>query len=556
MGEVRPGSSRRWAVALFVLCLVGSAALGVGYVASRHSHDDELQSTRAKAVSLAVEGMIHDAGDQAIAVAALFRGSVEVTEVEFDGFVKDIGLSEGMFGLGFIPIVARADLADFNEELARQHPGAFVFEVVGTKPTPVGVRDTYFPIQFFWSEEVLPAWGFDAASDPDFAAAISRTLKVLRLNSSGFLRFSTEANGLGFVLFEPAFGPDGQLLGVVAVAMDLDSVLAAAVPSDVGSHIDLTVHDVTGGAPPVPEGAWSESIYAANRTWRIDLIHEGNGSYIWGAVIFVIGGLVTGTALAMAALALGARSRHRSEVARLRTLDREKDDFLATVSHELRTPLTSIVGFADALRGGNGDLSRADQDEMIDFIADEADAMEGIVQDLLVVARLQQGGAVPITCRAVNDLAAEVRRIAEQAAIARSNTTTVSGNARAFADPARLRQILRNLFDNAIRHGRSPIDVTIEADGERVKVTVRDSGPGIASAETSRLFERYRSGPSPDGLPTSTGIGLWLSRELALLMGGDLRFVASPSGAAFELILPVAGDGKCAEETTPQAVGF
>ncbi|MEX0826754.1 MAG: ATP-binding protein [Acidimicrobiia bacterium] len=560
MGVEGPDSSRRWAAAFFGLCLGGSIFLGVGYVASRHSHDHELLSTRAQAVSLAIETMVDDAGYQAIAVAALFRGSVEVTEGEFNGFVQDVGLTEGMFGLGFIPIVPRADLAEFEEELARGHPGAFVFEVDGTEPVPVGVRDTYFPIRFFWSKDQLPAWGFDAGSDPEFASAIDQTLNSLQLTMSEFFRFSSNPGRDGFVIFEPAFGPDGLLLGVVAVAMDLDAVLAAALPPDVGLPLALAVHDVTDGSPPVPEGTWSESISAASRAWRVDVNSQGHDSYIWGALAFIAGGLAMGTATTLAALALGTRARHRNEVARLRILDREKDDFLAVVSHELRTPLTSIVGFADALRGGDGELTRADQVEMIDFIADEADAMEGIVQDLLVVARLQQGGVVPITCRAIDDLAAEVTKIADQAAVVRSSPTTVSGNAAAFADPARLRQILRNLFDNSVRHGLPPIAVTIEADGEQVRVRVKDSGPGVGAVEVPKLFDRYRSGPNPEGLPTSTGIGLWLSRELARLMGGDLRLVVTGKGATFELTLPAAtGGGQCVIEPAAlagQAVGF
>jgi signal transduction histidine kinase len=185
--------------------------------------------------------------------------------------------------------------------------------------------------------------------------------------------------------------------------------------------------------------------------------------------------------------------------------------------------------------------------------------MEGIVQDLLVVARLHQGGSVPISCRVVDDLAAEVERIADQAAIVRSSPITVTGNAAVLVDPARLRQIVRNLFDNAVRHGLPPIEVTMEEDGDQVRMRVQDSGPGVAAADVPRLFDRYRSGPNPEGLPSSTGIGLWLSRELARLMGGDLRLVSSDKGAVFELTLPVGGGGEGAAESSAlvdRAVGF
>lgn len=560
-GARAPIPAWRWAAGLFIACLAGSVVLAVSYVVSRNSQDDELLATQARAVSATVEVLVHDAGDQARAVAALFHSSEYVTAAEFNRFVEDVGLTPGMFGLGFVAVVDHADLADFERILEANHPGAFVFEIdeVEQQPIPVPERDTYYPIQFLWTTEGLPGLGFDVSSDMEFASAIDRTLKTGGLTASGFLDFPGLPEGGSWVIFEPVFGSDGEMVGMVAAAMDLGVFLAAAIPAGAETELDLKIHDINVGVPLAPENALSESIRAANRAWRVDVIPLGGASQVWGALAFVAGGLFTGTALGLAVLAVTARLRQRREVDELRSLDRQKDDFLATVSHELRTPLTSIVGFADALREGNGQLSRADQVEMIDFIADEADAMEGIVQDLLVVARLQQHGVVPITCRAIDDLAAEVRKIADQAAIVRSSPTTVSGNASAFADPARLRQILRNLFDNSVRHGLPPIEVTIQADGEQVRVRVQDSGPGVGVAEVPRLFDRYRSGPNPEGLPSSTGIGLWLSRELARLMGGDLCLIGTGKGAAFELTLPVTGGGQCAIEPSTlaeQAVGF
>jgi signal transduction histidine kinase len=362
----------------------------------------------------------------------------------------------------------------------------------------------------------------------------------------------------GWAMFEPAFDGSGALQGFVAGAIDLSDVLAAAAPMGVGERVDLRIVDLSSGVvPPPPEHAWSDTIFAVDRVWRLDVTPRSMSSHLWGGLGIFGLGVVTSAALAFVVLGFGARLQHRREIDEFHSLNRQKDDFLATVSHELRTPLTSIIGFADALREGDGSFTGPEKGEMIDFIADEADAMEGIVQDLLVVARLQQGGKVPIACALVSDLAGEVGRIAEQSAIVRSSPTTVTGNAAVTADAARLRQIVRNLFDNAVRHGRPPIEVRIESDGEWVQLVVRDSGGGVEPSVVPELFDRYRSGPNPDGLPSSTGIGLWLSRELARLMGGDLRFLGSTGGAAFELSLPVAGGGVCAvPQIETEAVGF
>jgi signal transduction histidine kinase len=130
-----------------------------------------------------------------------------------------------------------------------------------------------------------------------------------------------------------------------------------------------------------------------------------------------------------------------------------------------------------------------------------------------------------------------VRRLADQIAIVRPVELIVEGDAAIVADPARTRQILRNLLDNASRHGTPPVKVTISEVATVVRIVIEDSGMGVSRGLVASMFDRYRSGPNPDGLPTSTGIGLWLSKELATLMGGDLRHMG---GSVFEVTLPAA----------------
>lgn len=529
----------RWAVAVFALVAVTSALLAVGHVVGARRGDRTLLATQAQTLSVTLDAMVRDAGDQATAIAALYAASEEVTEAEFTNFVTDIGLTDGMFGVGFVRVIPGHELGAFQAALQRNHPESFVFEVDGLEQVPVAPREIHYPIQYFYSVGDLPAWGFDAATDDDFGPAIERILEDPMPTASDLLAFPGRPDIDGWVMFEPAFDSSGRFAGVVATAMDLGEVLAAAAPMGVGSSVDLRIVDLSAGdAPPPPDNAWTETIAASDRLWRLDVTPLHTSSYLWaGFGIFVVG-LAAAVAFALAVVALGARLRHRREMDELRSLDRQKDDFLATVSHELRTPLTSILGFADALT--SSEFAPVERAEMIGYIGDEAKAMEGIVQDLLVVARLQQGGAVPMSLEPVADLAAEIGRIGSQMSAIRDVPVTVAGNGAACADPARLRQIIRNLFDNAVRHGRPPITVTIEVDGAAACILVRDDGDGIDPAVNGGLFNRYRSGPNPDGLPTSTGIGLWLSRELARLMGGDLRFVHSKGGATFELILPAA----------------
>jgi signal transduction histidine kinase len=113
------------------------------------------------------------------------------------------------------------------------------------------------------------------------------------------------------------------------------------------------------------------------------------------------------------------------------------------------------------------------------------------------------------------------------------------GETAVIADRARLRQIIRNLLANAVRHGAPPFEIDVTRKGPRVELTVRDGGPGVSLEMQSVIFDKYRAARR-DGQPASTGIGLWLSRELARLMGGDLTLAPSTSGAVFVLTLPAA----------------
>lgn len=117
-------------------------------------------------------------------------------------------------------------------------------------------------------------------------------------------------------------------------------------------------------------------------------------------------------------------------------------------------------------------------------------------------------------------------------------TSFTAGAAPAYADPLRVRQILRNLITNAQRHGRPPVTITGSMSEGRCVVTVTDRGKGIPKDAEMRLFEPYaRFGPA-DGQPLSVGLGLHVARRLARLMDGDLTYRREDSETKYELTLP------------------
>jgi signal transduction histidine kinase len=113
----------------------------------------------------------------------------------------------------------------------------------------------------------------------------------------------------------------------------------------------------------------------------------------------------------------------------------------------------------------------------------------------------------------------------------------------AVGDPARVRQIMRNLISNACRYGREPIEVRFGTDGDHALVRVIDHGPALPASEWERIFEPYHRVHDVETKPAALGIGLSVSRHLSRLMGGELTFRHEDGQSIFELRLPAAGAG-------------
>jgi signal transduction histidine kinase len=231
----------------------------------------------------------------------------------------------------------------------------------------------------------------------------------------------------------------------------------------------------------------------------------------------------------------------RLETGRLESLVRSKDEFVASVSHELRTPLSAVLGFAQILRDDSQNLTPSERYELTNTIANEANDIAGIVEDLLVAAR-SEIGALHVTKFAV-DLRANVAQVVEVMPQSSRELITIgrqTPNLRAVGDPVRVRQIIRNLLSNAIRYGGDKITVDIVGHGDKTLMSVKDNGPGIPASESARIFEPYQIAHDPGSQPSSVGLGLAVARRLARLMDGELSYRRIGHHSVFELQLPRA----------------
>jgi signal transduction histidine kinase len=227
---------------------------------------------------------------------------------------------------------------------------------------------------------------------------------------------------------------------------------------------------------------------------------------------------------------------HRNEERRMQELVQAKNRFLASVSHEIRTPLTAVVGFARIL---DEDVSLGDDARrlMISSIVQHAQEVADLVEDLLVAARADMG-----QIEVVNTTLDMMDQVTQTLQAGGSFTTDVSVDSEvdvplAIGDPARVRQILRNLFTNAERYGGPDVTVTVTGGCGGVCVDVADNGPGLPLAEWERIFEPYHRVHDSPGQPESVGIGLAISRQLAELMGGTLAYRHESGLSVFRLCL-------------------
>ena len=245
----------------------------------------------------------------------------------------------------------------------------------------------------------------------------------------------------------------------------------------------------------------------------------------------------------------GMAAALEADVTQLRRQEQLRRELVANVSHELATPLTAIQGFTEALLDGVV-TDPAEREETTRLIAREAARLQRLVAQLRQVARYEGGAetlhATPLALPALADgtlavLAPELERKALTV-----QTDFPADLPPVLADADRLTEILLNLLDNAIRHtpegGRIAVAAERTAGGAYVRVTVGDSGPGIADDERERVFDRfYRADPSRAAATGGTGLGLAIVRSLVEAHGGTVAVEQSADGGArFSFTLPVA----------------
>jgi signal transduction histidine kinase len=252
-----------------------------------------------------------------------------------------------------------------------------------------------------------------------------------------------------------------------------------------------------------------------------------------------------GRLVATAVQNIRAYEAERRRVEELARLSQLRADFVSLVSHELRSPMAAVIGAARTLQDRWRMLSSDQRESFLALIGDETSRLAELVGDVLDTSRIE-AGTFSYRFEEV-DLGRVVDEAVEAAALAQQEVPVVASVRGALpeirGDRARLRQVLGNLIENAVKYSPEGGEVRVSATAANgaVQIAVRDSGPGIPREQQGRIFEKFGRVDVPGASKPGTGLGLFIARSIAEAHGGSLGVSSGvDAGSTFTLTLPIS----------------
>lgn len=292
-------------------------------------------------------------------------------------------------------------------------------------------------------------------------------------------------------------------------------------------------------AADIPSARWSLVFQQSASEFEGDLTRPIRAAVILVALLVVVGG-------AFSVISLLRRLRAANEEQqRLAEISQAREEFASIVSHELRTPVAGLLGFLETTIDHWDDMADGDRRQAVSRAAQNAQRLRQLTGDVLDTSAMESGQVQyrfePGDLRAVVTDAVDVTLAANP-----DRTISVDapdGEVIVDVDATRLRQVIGNLLDNAVKSSpaEAPVDVAVRRVDGQARVEVRDRGSGIAPADRERVFEKFtRAGV---GLTRGTGLGLYLAREIVHAHGGNIWVADSDGpGTTVVLTLPLGSD--------------
>ncbi len=235
---------------------------------------------------------------------------------------------------------------------------------------------------------------------------------------------------------------------------------------------------------------------------------------------------------------------------KLKSLDQLKTEFLSLASHQLRSPLTAIKGYSSMLLEGSYGTLDNKVDESVKRIYNSAQGLINIVEDLLNVSKIEQGGmkyefqATDLST-IVSGLFDEMQIPAQTKGISFTKNVSPYDNFMVQADATKIKQVFLNLTDNSIKYTQKggKVEISLVREGTAVVFRVIDNGIGISTETKSKLFEKFSRGEGAKVNTGGSGLGLYLAKQIVLAHKGTVLVESAGinKGSAFTVLLPAIG---------------
>jgi signal transduction histidine kinase len=531
-------------------CAITSAAVTTVAARQQAAAAGEFRSD-ALAVQRVVQVQLDTIGAVTHAAAALLGASPEINFSEFRAFVYGLELRErypGLDGIGFAPRVETNALRSFVRSMKLD--GVAVLNV-----RPVENRAEYFPAVMVEpaDRENLATIGFDLAAEPVQAEAMSRARDSNAPAITALLEPNAAAgrNVREFVLYQPIYrrgaridSLDGRreaLMGFAFSRLRPDAMFGDTFAAAVARSLDISIYDtqksaatllVTSGEPDSKFQS-DAALSIGGRQWLLAASSRAADTSPLppeAQRVLVTGLFLSLLLFALMRLQVNAWQTAAMHAAQLSAADRAKDEFLAVLSHELRTPINAMLGWLSMVRNGSVRADR--QAHALEVIERNARSQAQLIDDLLEVSSILMG-KMPLNKRplsvvpAVTSVVDSLRPMADANGVALHSVDPADAEPLIIsADVGRFAQIITNLVNNGMKF--TPADgavwVNVETAGENVKITVRDTGIGIAPEFLPHVFDRFRQADtSTTRSYGGLGMGLAIVRHLVLLHGGHIE---------------------------------
>lgn len=233
---------------------------------------------------------------------------------------------------------------------------------------------------------------------------------------------------------------------------------------------------------------------------------------------------------------------------KIKEVDQMKDEFISIASHELRTPLTVTKGYLSMIQEGTfGKIENPEIEKAINTAAKSNNRLEGLVEDLLNVSRIEQG-RLPVAIELVEidpiirDIVSQIKVNADEKDLTLEYLEPEKKLPLVSADPERLRQVLINLIGNSVKYTeKGGVKVTVGPKDDMVEIKIVDTGIGMTSEEQKHLFQKfYRVQNEKTGKIIGTGLGLWITKQIIELMKGKISLESMEGvGTQVSVKLPI-----------------